>query len=145
MYELSVLEYLENLKTTKKFNFLTKAAKNYNVIIDGEIQGSINSIPDFIIESEDTLYIMDAKWKIIYDINSINFLDILKANRDSIVHNKESKKLKIIIFYPLIHLDKSLYSGKNITYDYEQSPNFQIHELQLLDTNNMSILNFNWF
>jgi hypothetical protein len=146
MYELTVLEYLENLKSTKKFNSLTKATKNYNVIIEGEIQGSINSIPDFIIESEDILYIIDAKWKIIYDINSINFLDILKANRDSIIHNKESKKLKIIIFYPLIHLDKSLYSGKNISYDYEHSPNFQIHELQLLDNNNnLSKVNCNWF
>ena len=126
MYELRVLEYLENLKISKKFNLLTKAAKNYNVLIDGEIQGSINSIPDFIVVSEDTLYIIDAKWKIIDDTNSIKFLDILKAHRDSIVHNKDYKKLKIIIFYPLIYMDKSIYSGKNITYDYEESPNFQI-------------------
>ena len=145
MYELRVLEYLENLKISKKFNLLTKATKNYNVLIDGEIQGSINSIPDFIVVSEDTLYIIDAKWKIIDDTNSIKFLDILKAHRDSIVHNKDYKKLKIIIFYPLIYMDKSIYSGKNITYDYEESPNFQIHELQLLKSNNIPEESCNWF
>ncbi|OIV40356.1 hypothetical protein [Flavobacterium johnsoniae] len=144
MYELCVLEYLENLKAAVPINLLPKSGKDYNIMIDGEIHGNIKSIPDFIVETEDTIYIIDAKWKIIYNINSVSFMDILKANRDLIVHNKNSKKIKIIIFYPLIHLEKIIYSGKEITYDYDQSPIFRMKELQLFDGSNISIDNYEW-
>jgi hypothetical protein len=141
MYELCVLEFLELYAIKNNVAVICKPEKKYNFIIDNKVQGSINSIPDFILETENSIYIIDAKWKIIYDINSISFIDILKADRDSIIHKYHNKEVKLLLFYPLIFMNKDVYLGKNISFDYLHSPIFQIYELDLLNNDNQE--NFN--
>lgn len=126
MYEMKVLDFISNIGCS----FNTKVSKEYFVQHNNVSLSKGYSIPDFILEKENTTYIIDAKWKVIESFDEIDIMDVLKAHRDLQIHGNNTSK--IILIYPKININENLYLDKELELSYSSEIKFIISEIPLL-------------
>jgi hypothetical protein len=97
IYELYVLDCFSSKLKDKNVKF--QQSNEYQIIINGYSKGK-KSIPDILVEPEDSILLIDVKWKILEKEPSDE--DILKLERDTKVWKKSGKKLIPILIYPKI-------------------------------------------
>lgn len=97
LYELIVYESLVNnypnsdviIKPKKEILINSKNEKTFN---------TTSSEPDFLIESKESLILVDAKWKKLISLNSKFNYDYLKLSRDKDIYKAD----QIIVTYPIV-------------------------------------------
>ena len=102
LYEWYVYDTLKDLSSTTRENFSVffdkqeGTGKTYKLSGDKN-RTNISSNPDFILQKDENIYIIDAKWKVIDDAN-IDLNDMLKLKRDVEVRNLGSNVYAGLIY-----------------------------------------------
>ena len=140
MYELNVFEKLNKLKMDGVLDFYSKPSLPYNIISENRVLAESSSCPDFVIQYGNKKMILDAKWKIIYDFNSIQNEDLLKAFRDEEIHFPDSSDVNVILAYPRILIETINFETKIFCYNYNPRYTFEIMSIPLFSTDVVSSL-----
>ncbi len=123
------------------FDYLTKKHENATILADNQgkttskeyalisQQQTIKKIssPDFIvIENDELVAIVDAKWKVLERIEDLKFDDIAKLERDYLIrkNDKLNMEFKNLLIYPKIDFD---YTKENpMKHNYSEEFEFEI-------------------
>ena len=108
LYELIVYDYLKTnfFNHEIKADFKGETTTSYNLIGDSFTYNN-NSEPDFIVESNDEIMIIDAKWKLLTEKPKLD--DTLKLERDFNVV-ESSKIKKAYLYYPIISINSNSFN-----------------------------------
>jgi len=105
LYELIVYDNLiSNYQNYQiKADFKGETTTSYN-LIGNSVTYKNDSQPDFIVESDDEIIIIDAKWKLLNDKPKLD--DTLKLERDlKVIESIKNKKA--YLYYPIININSN--------------------------------------
>jgi len=96
IYEVFVYDYLESIFKDVGF----QQSKTYCLKLDNKEEITTESIPDIIIRTENKIFLIDTKWKILDEIKDISNEDMLKLERDCKVWSDNGKEIIPVLIYP---------------------------------------------
>lgn len=84
LFEVFVYDQLVSIHGADRVHFKSNSLPFYFRNSSGEVVKKLSANPDFVVElSESERVVIDAKWKILKDIDSVFTSDFLKLSRDS--------------------------------------------------------------
>lgn len=105
----------------KMDNSNSETLKQYQLILkNGEpVKPSLESRPDLIVETEDQVWIIDAKWKTPKTLTEITFADISKLQRDFEIRKNDylEKVIENLLIFPKTDFDD--FEGVRLNYSTE--------------------------
>lgn len=117
-HEVKILS--DKLKETKRIYSLYSNANEY----------LHTSRPDFILEEEDMITVIDAKWKILKQPTDIKFEDIAKLKRDCDIRKSKGEKIDTaILIYPKVNFSTATENPFRLDYDLDFS--FYVEQIEV--------------
>ena len=116
--------------TIKMDNSGSQTLKHYQLIVDSgdSVQPPLESRPDLIVETNDKVWIIDAKWKTPKTLTEISFADISKLQRDFEIRKDDyiHKEIENLLIYP----KKKFSDEVGISLSYLNDFKFGVKELK---------------
>lgn len=114
----------------KMDNSDSQTLKHYQLILDSgdSVQAPLESRPDLIVETDDKVWIIDAKWKTPKTLTEISFADISKLQRDFEIRKADytQKEIQNLLIYPM----KKFSDKFGISLSYVNDFKFGVKELK---------------
>lgn len=90
---------------------------------------SFDSRPDLIILQDDSVMIIDAKWKVLQGLCGLDYSDIAKLKRDFEIRKDKlvDKEVKNLLVYPKVEFGVKGY----LNLDFDNTFQFEVHEISV--------------